>query len=238
MTTDFSATPMQTSLVQKWLKALIPLLVLILLAAYALNWMLARPVGQVSIYGEVRYVDQHRLQERALPWLAAPFWRVDLVGLRQELEQDPWLEKVVITRRWPDQVDMQLIERQAWANWNEDGILDEQGEIFFPANWESLELSLHLYSEPENLNSLLDFYQYLNKAFQENDLRIAEIQLEPRGAWRVELTDGVTLLLGRDNIEKRINRFIWIWNQWTPEEQAQVKKIDARYPNGLAVGWQ
>lgn len=220
------------------LKALLPLLVLVLLVGYALHWMLARPVGQVSIYGEVRYVDQQQLQERALPWLADPFWRVDLTGLSRELEQDPWLEKVTITRRWPDQIDIQLIERTAWAHWNEEGVLDEQGEAFFPPNWDALQLPLHLYSEPENLNNLLSFYQYLNKAFQTIDLELAEIQLEARGAWRVELTDGVTLLLGRDNIEKRINRFIWTWQQWSSEEQAQVKKIDTRYPNGLTVGWQ
>lgn len=223
---------------QVWLKALLPLLLLLLAVSYALHWMLARPVGQVSIYGEVRYVDQQALQQRALPWLAAAFWRVDLTGLRNSLEQDPWLEKAVITRRWPDQVAIQLQERQPWARWNDRAVLDEQGEAFFPTNPDVLDLPLHIYSEPDNLQEALAFYRQLAAVMELLDVKVSELHLEPRGAWRLQLASGVTLMLGRDNIEKRMNRFIWAWEQWSENQQAQVERIDTRYPNGLSVGWR
>ncbi|WP_404419775.1 cell division protein FtsQ/DivIB [Marinospirillum sp.] len=223
---------------QGWLKALLPLLLLLLAASYALHWMLARPVGQVSIYGEVRYVDQQLLQQRALPWLSEAFWKVDLTGLQEDLERDPWLEKAVITRRWPNQIAIQLQERQAWARWNSRAVLDEQGEAFYPANPESLGLSLHIFSEADQLQEALEFHQQLAEAVEPLDVAISELRLEPRGAWQLQLTSGVTLMLGRDNIEKRINRFIWVWDQWSEDKQAQVNIIDTRYPNGLSVGWK
>jgi len=221
-----------------WLKALVPLLVLVLGVSYALHWMLARPVGQVSIYGEVRYVDQQALQQRALPWLAEAFWKVDLTGLSEALEQDPWLKKAVITRRWPDQVAIQLQERQAWARWNSKAVLDEQGNAFFPPDPDFLDLPLHFFSEADSLQETLVFYRQLETALESLDVAISELHLEPRGAWQLQLDSGVTLMLGRDNIEKRINRFIWLWGQWPESQQVQVKRIDARYPNGLSVGWK
>jgi len=221
-----------------WLKALVPLLLLIFAAGYALHWMLARPVGQVSIYGEARYIDQQALQQRALPWLREPFWRVDLLGLSQALEEDPWLKKATITRRWPDEVAIQVKERQAWARWNSEGVLDSEGVAFFPSNADTLELPLHFYSETDFLPDTLHFYQRLQEAIEPLGMTLSELQLEARGAWRLEFDSGVTLMLGRDNIEKRINRFLWVWNQWSEDQQARVKLLDARYPNGLSVSWK
>jgi cell division protein FtsQ len=220
------------------LKALLPLLALLLVASYVLHWMLARPVGQVSIYGEVRYVDQQLLQQRALPWLSEAFWKVDLTGLQGDLEQDPWLKKAVITRRWPNQIAIQLHERQAWARGNSRAVLDEQGEAFYPPNPEGLDLPLHIFSEVGQLQEALAFHQQLLDAVESLDIAISKLYLEPRGAWQLQLTSGVTLMLGRDNIEKRINRFIWVWDQWSEDKQAQVNLIDTRYPNGLSVGWK
>lgn len=220
-----------------WFKALVPLLLLILAASYALHWMLARPVGQVSIYGEVRFIDQQALQERSLPWLQEAFWRVDLGGLSRALEEDPWLRQASVTRHWPNEIAIHLEEREAWARWNDEALLDPQGEAFYPANAAAQDLPLHFFSEADALQETLVFYRHLDEVLKPLGLQVSQLQLEPRGAWRLKLDTGVTLMLGRDNIEKRMNRFLWVWSQWSEEQQARVKTLDARYPNGLAVGW-
>ena len=229
-------TPWQQS--KPWLLALLPLALLVAGVFWGLHWMLARPVGQVAIYGEITYADQMALQERALPWLNEPFWRVDLEGMQQSLVTDPWLAAVEITRRWPNQIDIHLYEHQAWAFWQDRGVLNASGELFFPQNRELLELDLHFYASREDLPSLLVFYEQLQSKLDKLNLKITEIQLEPRGAWRLQLEEGVILHLGRDNIEKRINRFLWAWQKWSASERELIHVIDARYPNGLSVAWK
>ncbi|WP_162299777.1 cell division protein FtsQ/DivIB [Marinospirillum perlucidum] len=195
-------------------------------------------MGQVAIYGEVAHLDQEDIRQRALPWLAEPFWKVDLEGLRRALEEAPWLKEVRISRNWPDRIKMELVERKPWAFWNEGALIDEQGEVFYPHNRDDLNLNVQLVSATDQLQEVLSLYELMSPELNTLGVKVSLIDLKPRGAWQIELDTGVTLLLGRDNIERRLNRFFWIWKNWTEQKRQEVDTIDMRYPNGLAVEWR
>lgn len=221
-----------------WVKALAPLGLLLLLVGLWLNWTLARPVGQVAIYGEVQYTDLEKLQSRSLPWLDDAFWRVDLKGLKASLEQDPWLREVLVRRVWPDQIRLELIERVPWAHWNESHLIDEQGKGFNPGFVYSKELGRHIYSKKDTLAEAVKFWQDLDVLLQKSDLKLTELRHEQRGAWQLELNASIRVLVGRDNITSRINRFLWAWQHWLASEASNLASVDLRYPNGLSVAWQ
>lgn len=221
-----------------WVKVLAPLVFLLLLIGWWLNWTLARPVGQVSIYGEVRFADLEKLQERALPWLNDAFWRVDLKGLKASLEQDAWLSNVTVRRLWPDQIRLELVERTPWAHWNEGYLIDEKGVGFDPGFKFNQQLARHIYSKKNTLVEAVDFWQALNLLLQASELELTELHYEERGSLQLELNASIRVLVGRDNIELRINRFIWAWQHWLSHEEKNLASIDLRYPNGLAVGWK
>ena len=66
---------------------------------------------------------------------------------------------------------------------------------------------------------------------------IATLALNERRAWRVWLTNGVRLELGREARMERLERFIGL----SPELEQQGKAIeyvDLRYDTGAAVGWK
>lgn len=220
-----------------WLKALVPLLVLLMLVVWWLDWTLARPVGQVAIYGEVRHADLEKLQRQALPWLDAPFWKVDLAGLKQTLEQDPWLARVSVSRHWPDQIRLDLEERVAWSAWNDNGLLDEQGQVFYPAGHHEIMTGRQIYAEMDTLAEALKLWETLEPLLLKQQLILTELKLEARGAWQLQLNGSVRVLVGRDNIEKRINRFLWAWQAWLAAEAENIAGVDLRYPNGLSVAW-
>lgn len=56
-----------------WVKVLAPLGLLLLLVGLWLNWTLARPVGQVAIYGEVQYTDLESYKAVRYPGWMMPF---------------------------------------------------------------------------------------------------------------------------------------------------------------------
>lgn len=221
-----------------WLKVLAPLGLLLLLVGWWLNWTLARPVGQVAIYGEVEYTDLIKLQERALPWLNDPFWRVDLQGLKASLEQDPWLRSVTVRRHWPDQIRLELIERSPWAHWNNNYLIDKQGVGFNPGFKYTQDLERHIYSKKDTLAEVVKFWQDLDALLTESGLQLTELHHEQRGAWQVELNASFRVLIGRDNIVTRIDRFVWAWQYWLSAEAESVASVDLRYPNGLSVAWR
>ncbi|GLR63141.1 cell division protein FtsQ/DivIB [Marinospirillum insulare] len=220
-----------------WLKVIVPLGLLIILVGFWLNWTLARPVGQVSIYGEVQYADLDKLQERSLPWLDDAFWRIDLKGLKTSLEQDPWLREVVVNRVWPDQIRLELVERIPWAHWNKRHLIDEQGKGFNPGFEYTKELNRHIYSKKDTLAEAVNFWLDLDALLQKSNLRLTELHHEQRGAWQLELNTSIRVLVGRDNIVNRVNRFLWAWQHWLEAEAVNLASVDLRYPNGLSVAW-
>lgn len=218
-----------------WCKVLLPLLLLCTLTFYWLYQTLARPVGQVAIYGTVQHVDLQTLQQRALPWLTLPFWKVDLNGLQQALTMDPWLAAVQVTRRWPDQIHLTLTERRAWARVNEDALVDEQGVLFYPDVSSFPAVSRSLQVSEDQLDEALAFWHLLEPVLSERGLRLTELQLEARGAWQFQVNGAVRVALGRDTITQRMDRFLWAWDHWLADEMDDLSAVDLRYPNGLSV---
>ena len=221
-----------------WFKVLAPLCLLLLLVGGWLNFTLARPVGQVSIYGEVQYVDLKKLQERTLPWLNDAFWLVDLTSLKASLEQDPWIKAVSVRRQWPDEIRLELVERTPWAHWNDGYLIDEQGVGFNPDFKYTHDLERHIYAKKDTLAEAIKFWQDLETLLQSSGLQLTGLRHEQRGSWQLEFNASIRVLIGRDNIATRINRFLWAWQHWLAAEAERLASVDLRYPNGLSVAWQ
>ena len=69
-------------------------------------------------------------------------------------------------------------------------------------------------------------------------MRIAALRLDERGAWEMDLDSGVTVRLGRRDVEERIERFIRTASQVIAHRLAEVNYVDMRYSNGFAIGWR
>ena len=72
----------------------------------------------------------------------------------------------------------------------------------------------------------------------EAGMRIAALRLDERGAWEMDLDSGVTVRLGRRDVEERIDRFIHTASQVIAHRLTEVNYVDMRYSNGFAIGWR
>ena len=73
---------------------------------------------------------------------------------------------------------------------------------------------------------------------QSSGLQLTGLRHEQRGSWQLEFNASIRVLIGRDNIATRINRFLWAWQHWLAAEAERLASVDLRYPNGLSVAWQ
>ena len=69
-------------------------------------------------------------------------------------------------------------------------------------------------------------------------MRIAALRLDERGAWEMDLDSGVTVRLGRREVEERIDRFIRTASQVIAHRLSEITYVDMRYSNGFAIGWR
>jgi cell division protein FtsQ len=64
-------------------------------------------------------------------------------------------------------------------------------------------------------------------------LEIRRVALDPRGSWRLELRGGHELLLGREALDERLQRYLAIRRGL--QQAGPIARVDLRYPNGVAV---
>jgi cell division protein FtsQ len=72
----------------------------------------------------------------------------------------------------------------------------------------------------------------------EQGLRVAALRLDARGAWEMDLSNGVTVRLGRRQVDERMDRFVQFAAQVIAGRAAEIGYIDMRYSNGFSIGWR
>lgn len=161
------------------------------------------------------------------------FFTVDIDRLRRSLEKLPWVRLVSIRREFPNRLVMELEEHQALAHWNNVGLVNKQGEVFVASN----EQVLPNFIGPEGASSeVAKQYGQFSQQLAPLDLHVAQLALSARHAWQVRLSNDMVLELGRDDIDRRLARFVSVYPYGLAARQNEVRYVDLRYPKGFAVG--
>jgi cell division protein FtsQ len=59
--------------------------------------------------------------------------------------------------------------------------------------------------------------------------------VSPRRAWQLKLDSGLTLELGREQVEARLARFVGAYDRTLGRLGGGINHVDLRYANGFAV---
>lgn len=196
-----------------------------------------RPIAKVSVQGELSYVSQQAVQARMAPFVEASFFEVDLEALRHDLEQMPWIAHVEARRVWPDQVMVRLDEQLPIARWGDEALLNNSGQAFAPNDLAEYEHLPQLYGPKRAQLRVMQQYQLLSQMLRPLGFSIAQLELRARGSWFLTTSQGIELLLGRDQVIEKMRRFTAIYQQALVQESENIARIDLRYANGLAVAW-
>jgi len=62
--------------------------------------------------------------------------------------------------------------------------------------------------------------------------------LDARGAWSMQLSNGVEIRLGRRDVEARAQLFIDVVANIVASREAEIEFVDMRYSNGFTIGWK
>jgi len=197
-----------------------------------------RPIAKVAVQGEMSYVSRAAVQKRIAPFVESSFFRVDLDGMRHDLEQMPWIAHVEVRRVWPDQVLIRLEEQLPIARWGEEALLNNNGQAFAPNNLSNYEHLPQLHGPKRAQQRVMQQYQMLSQMLRPLGFSIASLELRDRGSWFLTTSQGIELLLGRDHVVEKMRRFSAIYQKALQAQGENIARIDLRYANGLAVAWR
>ncbi len=204
----------------------------------ALTWALDRPVRVISMDGSFQRVSPGQIEKAVAPFAHAGFMSADLDGIQSAVEALPWVEHARIARSWPNSLHVSVVEQTAAARWGESGLLNTRGELFVRAA-AHVPAELPRLSGPEGSETqVAQRYLAAQGRMLEAGMRIAALRLDERGAWEMDLDSGVTVRLGRREVDERIDRFIRTASQVIAHRLTEITYVDMRYSNGFAIGWR
>lgn len=206
-------------------------------AAEPVKQMLARPVGQVIVEGEFLYVGKERTMELINAELHGDFLELDLMRLKTALETDPWVEQASLSRTWPDSLIVKISEQKPIARWGEQGFMNQRGEIIRVESTAELMGLPRLDGEEKDARRIMQQYQDLAQLLRGRGLEIQALSSDRKKSWRVTLKGNIEIAIGRDQVMEKMRRFITVYDQHLHALWTDVKAIDVRYTNGVAVQW-
>jgi cell division protein FtsQ len=113
--------------------------------------------------------------------------------------------------------------------------LNDQGHYFSPEK-DTFPHDLPLLQGPEESQELLlERFKFLKQTY---GLSVVRLQLNERRAWKFELENGLSVVLGRKYFDSRVERFVSVVIKNLGEKSSQAREIDMRYTNGFAVRWK
>jgi cell division protein FtsQ len=207
--------------------------------AAAVMWGLDQPIRTVSVSGRfqrVAPVDIERVVKAQVR--GAGLLSVDLAAVHRALHTIPWVDAVSVQRSWPRGLNVLVIEQVAAARWGDRGLLNTRGELF-ATDERHIPPELAQLSGPEGKEAeVAQRYLAAQGRLQQAGLRLTALRLDARGAWELDLANGVTVRLGRRQVDERFDKFITAALKLVTQRGDDIAYIDMRYTNGFAIGWR
>lgn len=191
------------------------------------------PLRVVQLDKAPQQVDPEWIDAVVRSELKGTFFTADLEHLRASLEQLPWVRKVSVRRQFPGRLIVSVEEHVALARWSEDALVNTYGEVF-PAKCDAAELPVFL-GQPGKAAEMVQVYGELGEVLKPLQQRIVQITLSPRHQWRLRLESGLVLVLGREEIQQRLARFVAVYPYSLAAMPAMASYVDLRYGNGFAA---
>ena len=190
------------------------------------------PVTEVRVMSPMSHVTRQQVEAVARRELHGTFFSLQLRPTRLAFESLPWVRQAEVRKRWPGRVEVTLTEHVPLARWGETALVNTHGEVFEAA----YEGDLPQFNGPAGAAKEMTIqYDHFRRGLAEINKVPREIQVSPRRAWKVRLTDGMTLDLGREHIEERLRRFVTNYARTIVRLGPTVDRVDLRYANGFAA---
>ncbi len=239
--------------------AVLMMICFVMLSVLAVQWLANRGVfaiERLKLSGDLQHVNPTSVRAQANAKLSGSFFTMDLQEAKRAFEQLPWVRQAVVKRVWPRGISVSLQAHQPVALWTtvpesgtqlapvDERLLNSFAEVF-EANTDEVEEDLpHLSGPAASAPRVWEMYGALNERLHAAGLssKLSSLTLTARSEWEVELDDGLTLSLGRDDdkLWERVDRYTGTVEQARAQlatlgQRASWAHIDLRHAQGYAI---
>ncbi len=166
--------------------------------------------------------------------MRVPVFAVKLQQAQDAIARLPWVESAQVRKRWPDVLEVHVTEHKPFARWGTDRMLSEQGRLFrTPPLLKDFKLP-QLGGPDSKTQDVVALYNESRALFAPTGLDVERLEMDARGSWSLGLSNGVQIVVGRDDARARLQRFARMLPQLA-DPQRPISRADLRYTNGFTV---
>lgn len=195
------------------------------------------PIRWLEVNGSFQRVSAEQLRSSLAPLVSASFFTVDLQKLNDSALRKPWVAAVNVQKKWPDTVVVTVEEFQPLAHWNKDALVSSRRTVFDAPDAAAIQGLPWLQGPDGRLDEVLQQWELFNSMLAKVGLEVERLELHERGSWAMQVNNGTTVQLGRDDPVERLQRLVTSWRGLMVDQELPPVRIDLRYTNGFAVRW-
>lgn len=195
-------------------------------------------IEHVNVSGNVDAVDTEALKVIVRNYSVGGFLRLQMDQLELAIEKLTWVHQASVQRYWPDTLSVNIKQHVPIARWGDTGLMNSYGDLFFPNEVESFHSLPMLFGDEVRAKELARTFENSMQQLKPIGLKLRGLFEDERQSKHFVLSDGLVVSIGDGEVSKKMNRFITAYNQYLSSNITEVKKIDLRYPNGLAIEWR
>ena len=201
---------------------------------------------QRFMHAEIEHVDvvgvsapaQQALIQHIKADTASGYFTTDLEQIRDHALGLSWVDRVVVSRAWPNAIVLRVTPRHAVARWGTGRYLSDDGVVFKPVQgYDHRNLPL-LHGPNSQSRMMMTKYRDINQMFSPMNMRLKELYLTERMTWFMQFDNGMRLIVDQDQTMGKLQRLSEIAKTDLGLVWDNIAGIDLRYRNGLAVQWK
>ncbi|MGH2928759.1 MAG: cell division protein FtsQ/DivIB [Solirubrobacteraceae bacterium] len=202
-------------------------------------WALDQPIRTVQVTGRFLHVSPQQIGRLvARDARGKGLLTVDLAAVSRAIQGLPWVAAVSVERDWPHGLSVRVVEQVAAARWDGDGLVNSNG-VRFATDISHFPAGLARLSGPEGSEAeVTRRYLAMRRRLEPAGLAVSALRLDARGAWQLDLSNGIAVRLGRSQVDERFDKFMSAALGIVEHRAGDISYVDMRYTNGFAIGWK
>lgn len=194
------------------------------------------PLTRLRVSGALHRVDPAQLRAVVMPYARRGFFAVQLSQAQDAVQRLPWVERAQVRKRWPDTLEVTVVEHRPFARWGSERLLSVDGVLFpVPRNVDASALP-QLGGPDAQVGEVVALYNQASALFAPMGLKVDALVRDARGSWSLKLDSGLDLVIGRADAHPRLQRFARLLPPLLGDPRT-LQRADLRYTNGFALTW-
>ncbi len=195
-------------------------------------------VATLNVVGVNSDVEKEQISQHLATVVKDNYFTSDLEKIRDQTLEISWVDRVVVSRAWPNGIRVRVMPRHAIARWGTGRLLSDEGDVYSEAvakNHTNLPL---LHGPLDQSKVMMRRYNEINQLFHPVQLRLKELYLTDRRTWFMQFDSGLRIIVDQDQTMSKLQRLSHLAQTDLKPVLLKVSAIDLRYRNGLALQWK